>query len=80
LAEPQGIDQGSVFTLVGKDTTAAQRRAELCAMDRNTTIKLIIITKYHHSFKTMGENLLDSEHHRLLEKMLWDSGKCLEID
>jgi hypothetical protein len=49
-------------------------------MDRNTTIKLIIITKYHHSFITIGGNLLDIEHHRLLEKMLWDNGKFLEID
>src|ERR1700720_1301779 len=62
LAEPQGIDQGSLFTLVGKDTTAAQRGAEFCAMDRNTTTKLIIITKYHHSFITIGGNLLDFEH------------------
>src|SRR5271169_3536586 len=59
LAEPQGIDQGSVFTLIGKDTTAAQRRAEFCAMDRYTTIKLIIIAKYHHSFITIGRNFLD---------------------
>ena len=28
LTEPQGIDQGSVFTLIGKDTTPAQSRAE----------------------------------------------------
>jgi hypothetical protein len=77
LAEPQGIDQGSVFTLVGKDTTAAQRRAEFCVMDRNTTIKLIIITKYHHSFIAIGGNLSDFEHYRLL-KILWDSGKFLQ--
>jgi hypothetical protein len=77
LAEPQGIDQGSVFTLVGKDTTAAQRRAEFCVMDRNTTIKLIIITKYHHSFIAIGVNLSDFEHYRLL-KILWDSGKFLQ--
>ena len=56
LAEPQGIDQGSVFTLVGKDTTAAQRRAEFCAMDCNTTIKFIIITKYHHTFIAIDGN------------------------
>jgi hypothetical protein len=58
LAEPQGIDQGSVFTLVGKDTTAAQRRAEFCAMDRNTTIKFIIITKYNHTFIAIGGDFL----------------------
>jgi hypothetical protein len=70
LAEPQGIDQGSVFTLVGKDTTAAQRRAEFCAMDRNTTIKFMIITKYNHTFIAIGGNFLDFKHHRLLEKLL----------
>jgi hypothetical protein len=80
LAEPQGIDQGSVFTLVGKDTTAAQRRAEFCAMDRDTTIKLMIITKYHHSFITIDGNLSDFEHYRLLKKTLWDSGKFLQIE
>src|SRR5271155_5922398 len=80
LAEPQGIDQGSVFTLIGKDTTAAQRRAEFCAMDRYTTIKLIIITKYHHSFITIGRNFLDFKHHRSLRECFWNGSKFLAID
>jgi hypothetical protein len=66
--------------MVGKDTTAAQRWAEFCAVDRNTTIKLIIITKYHHSFITIDGNLSDFEHYRLLKKILWDSGKFLQIE
>jgi hypothetical protein len=64
LAEPQGIDQGSVFTLVWKDTTAAQRWAELCAMDGNAAKKPTIITKHHHSFITFGGYISDLEHHR----------------
>jgi hypothetical protein len=64
LAEPQGIDQCSVFTLVWKDTTATQRWAELCTMDGNAAKKPTIITKHHHSFIIFGGNIFDFKHYR----------------
>jgi hypothetical protein len=64
LAEPQGIDQCSVFTLVWKDTTATQRWAELCVMDRDAAKKPTIITKHHYSFITVGGYILDLKHYR----------------
>jgi hypothetical protein len=64
LAESQGIDQCSVFTLVWKDTTATQRWAELCVMDRDAAKKPTIITKHHYSFITVGGYILDLKHYR----------------